>query len=111
MKRYPPKQPSTPEISQSVIRVLKNQYDHHIKGNSRKVTSLLAKSLIGGVILYKTLSFILLPDPSKIIENNPPPLENNYVPIENPYLINPLSHTEWKQYLVAPGETFTQVLK
>ena len=124
MRRYSPNKNASPEISQSVISVLKNYYGQYFKGCSQEIFSLVCMVIVGGFILHKISSTGIKffkqsnNDSSKIITEES--LSANTVTIENafshpdpesPYLINPLSHSGWKQYIVAPGDTLTQVLK
>lgn len=127
MRRYPPKQPSTPEVSQSVIQVLQNHYDKYFQGSGKEIFSLLLMVVVGGFVLHKLSSMSLKwLNQNEIIEQitketpiTLPAIEtgdrqdiqlpNNEA--ESPYLINPLTYTAWQQYIVAPGDTLTQVLK
>lgn len=130
MRRNPPRRSSTPEVSQSVIQVLQNYYDKRFQGNGREIFSLIFMMLVGGFVLYKLLAPSLTPSNQnqtlddnvalaseqietlafETTETQNTAFSTNNEP-DSPYIINPLTHTGWQSYLVAPGDTLTQVLK
>lgn len=106
--------PVTPEVSQSLIGAAKSYFEGHLKDHIRGIGSVsLLVILAISFFWYRSsptettekveqLSQEILP------EANAQPTKPNQ---ETPYLINPFSHTAWKPYIVAPGDTLAQLLK
>jgi murein DD-endopeptidase MepM/ murein hydrolase activator NlpD len=108
---------SAPEVSQSLLRVLKNNYDRYFQGHGRELCSvLIIICLFGAYILHKNPIGQSTSADQNFSQTDIAEATNQIALIDSPtlendYLINPLSHTRWKRYIVAPGDTFTQVLK
>ena len=108
MKRTLPKHTDHPDISQSLILALKLQYALYFQGTGREFIGLVFLILMGFLMLYPFFkqdnsTQTVIPE----ITSNPDEATEQ----ESPYMINPLSHTAWQPYLVAPGETLSQIFQ